>query len=205
MKIRIFKIIKKTRAEGPNLRYCIWVQGCSKHCVGCYAKDTWDKKRGRIFDTKDIIEDIKNQKEIEGITFLGGEPFEQASALACIAKTAQKAGLSVVTFTGNLYEDLKNTDNKGVQNLLKYTDLLIDGGFEKENFDLSRPWVGSKNQRYIFLTDFYNEKDILKYKNKIEVRIDKNGKITLNGMGDFENIEKRLLENKNFVTVKDFG
>ena len=80
--------------------------------------------------------------------------------------------------------------------LLKYTDLLIDGGFEKDKFDLSRAWVGSKNQRYIFLTDFYNEKDILKYKNKIEIRIDENGAAFLNGMGDFENIEKSM---KDFV------
>ena len=71
MKIRIFKIIKKTKVEGPNLRYCIWVQGCSKHCKGCYATNTWDKNSGEIMDTKEIIEDIKNQKEIEGVTFLG--------------------------------------------------------------------------------------------------------------------------------------
>ena len=172
------------------------MQGCSKHCEGCYAKNTWDKNGGILADTDLITEDIKSQKGIEGITFLGGEPFEQAKALSEIAKAAKQAGLSVLTFTGNLYEDLKISQNRDVQSLLKYTDLLIDGEFEKENFDLSRPWVGSKNQRYIFLTDFYNEKDILKYKNKIEIRIDENGAAFLNGMGDFENIEKSM---KDFV------
>ena len=199
MELRIFKIIKNTKVEGPNLRYCIWVQGCSRHCEGCYAQNTWDKNAGTLADTDTIIEDIKSQKGIEGITFLGGEPFEQAKALVEIAKAAKQNGLSVLTFTGNLYEDLKKSDNKDTQTLLEYTDLLIDGGFEKENFDLSRPWVGSKNQRYIFLTDFYNEKDILKYKNKIEIRIDGKGKASFNGMGDFESIEKFMT--KDFAEI----
>ena len=202
VKLRVFKIIKKTRVEGPNLRYCIWVQGCSKHCEGCYAINTWDKNSGEIIDTKNIIEDIKAQKGLDGITFLGGDPFEQASALASIARFARKNGLSVLTFTGQLYEDLKISDNKGIQKLLKYTDLLIDGGFEKENFDLSRPWVGSSNQRYIFLTDFYDEKIISKFKNKIEVRINEKGEASLNGMGDFKKIEKNLIKNKFFKKIR---
>ena len=201
MKIRIFKIIKRTKVEGPNLRYCIWVQGCSKHCDGCYAKNTWDKNSGEIMDTKDIIEDIKNQKGVEGVTFLGGEPFEQARALSSIARAVKNSGLSVVTFTGNLYENLQKSEDKNIQRLLKYTDLLIDGGFEKEKFDLSRPWVGSSNQRYIFLTDFYDKKILTQFKNKIEVRIDKKGYVALNGMGDFEKIEKELLNGK-FKKVK---
>ena len=75
---------------------------------------------------------------------------------------------------------------------MKYTDLLIDGGFEKENFDLSRPWVGAKNQRYIFLTDRYSAEEIKNYKNKIEVRIEKNGFVFVNGMGDFAAIKRDL-------------
>ena len=68
--------------------------------------------------------------------------------------------------------------------------MLVDGGFEKDNFDLSRPWVGSSNQRYIFLTDFYSPEEIKKYKNKVEVRISEGGKLEINGMGDFERIKK---------------
>ena len=202
MKIRIFKILKNTKVEGPKTRYCIWVQGCSKHCKGCYAKTTWNKNGGVIYDTKNLIDDILAQKGIEGVTFLGGEPFEQARALAIIAREVKKKRLSVLTFTGNIYEDLKTSNDKNVQRLLKYTDLLIDGGFEKENFDLSRPWVGSKNQRYIFLTDFYNENDIKKYKNKIEIRVDNSGAVALNGMGDFEKIEKELTKDKSFIKIK---
>ena len=202
MKIRIFKILKKTKVEGPNIRYCIWVQGCSKHCDGCYAKTTWNKNGGVIYDTKDLIDDILAQKGISGVTFLGGEPFEQARALGIIAREVKKKGLSVLTFTGNIYEDLKTSKDKNIKRLLKYTDLLIDGGFEKENFDLSRPWVGSKNQRYIFLTNFYCENDIKKYNNKIEIRVDKSGAVALNGMGDFVKIEKELTKDNYYKKIR---
>ena len=202
MNIKIYKILKKTKVEGPNLRYCIWVQGCSKHCEGCYAKNTWDKNNGIIMDTKDIIKDILSQKGIEGVTFLGGEPFEQAHPLSIIAREVKKSGMSVLTFTGNIYENLKKSADENVQKLLRYTDLLIDGKFEKENFDLSRPWVGSKNQRYIFLTDFYNENDIKKFKNKIEIRINKLGMAEFNGIGNFKKLEKELIQNGYFKKIK---
>ena len=202
MKVRVFKILKKTSVEGPGDRYCIWVQGCSRHCKSCQAPHTWPHNGGKLYDTKAIIKDILIQKNIEGITFLGGEPFEQARALAIIAREVKKKGLSVLTFTGNIYEDLKTSKDKNVQRLLKYTDLLIDGRFEEENFDLSRPWVGSSNQRYIFLSDFYNENDIKKYKNKIEIRVDKSGAVALNGMGNFEKIEKELTKDKSFIKIK---
>lgn len=142
--------------------------------------------------TIDLFRLITAQKDIEGVTFLGGEPFEQAKALAELAKMVKNEGLSVLTFTGNRYEELKNAKNKDYDELLAQTDLLIDGGFEEDKFDLSRPWVGSKNQRYIFLTDRYNENEIKNYKNKIEVRIEKNGFVFINGMGDFNAIERDL-------------
>ena len=69
---------------------------------------------------------------------------------------------------------------------------MIDGGFEKEKFDLSRPWVGSSNQRFIFLTDRYNQEEISLYKNKIEVRISQDGKTEINGMGDFDKVKQNF-------------
>lgn len=192
MQINVYKYLNKTNAEGPNQRFCLWVQGCSRHCDGCFAKSTWSHRKNRIMSVDELFFLIKEQKGIEGVTFLGGEPFEQAKPLAELARKVHNLGLSVLTFTGNTYEELKKSENEDIQALLKYTDLLIDGGFEKENFDLSRPWVGSKNQRYIFLTDRYSAEEIKNYKNKIEVRIEKNGFVFMNGMGDFDAIKRDL-------------
>ena len=55
MYLSIYKIIEKTTAEGPGTRFCIWVQGCSHHCDGCYATNTWDKSKGIKISTIEIL------------------------------------------------------------------------------------------------------------------------------------------------------
>lgn len=192
MKARIYKILKRTKVEGPKTRYCIWFQGCSKHCNGCWAIQTWDKNGGIVYEVDDILEDIKNTKGIDGVTFLGGEPFEQLDAITYLAREVQKLGLSVVCFTGLKIEELKDKE------VLKYIDLLIDGEYREEEQDFSKPWVGSKNQRYHFLTDYFDE-SIFKYKNKVEINIQKNGVVFINGMGDF----KKLTQNLNIRTKRN--
>ena len=188
MKIRIYHILKNTKTEGPGTRYCIWFQGCMRHCKVCWAVETWDLKGGKEYNVIDILNDIFSTPDIEGVTFLGGEPFEQPEALMFLASNIKQKCLSVVCFTGYKIEYLQ----KKYKNILSEIDLLIDGEFIEEEKDFSRPWVGSKNQKYYFLTDRYNESILTKYKNKIEINIQKNGKIFINGIGDFDKLEKNL-------------
>ncbi len=190
MRLRIFNIIKNTKVEGPGRRYCIWTQGCSRHCRGCQAVHTWSHEAGVLIEVQDIISDIFKQKDIEGITFLGGEPFEQAEACGLIAREIKKSDLSVLCFTGGYLEDLRMEEKNRL--LLENTDLLIDGPFEIDKIDYSRPWCGSSNQRYHFLTDRYNEEIFTKYKNKVEVNISKNGVVFMNGMGNFREILQKI-------------
>lgn len=186
MKVRIHKILKHTKVEGPGTRYCIWFQGCSRRCKGCWAEATWDKNGGKELEAKELLADILSTKGIDGVTFLGGEPFEQPEALKFLAKGVQNAGLSVICFTGGKIEDIQDRE------ILNYIDLLIDGEYMEEEQDFSRPWVGSKNQRYHFLTSKFDEKILSEYKNKIEVNVEKNGVIFINGMGDFEKLTRSL-------------
>lgn len=188
----IYKIIENTKVEGPGNRFCIWLQGCKKHCPGCWAQDTWAFDTGIKYSVNKIVELINEQSDIEGVTFLGGEPFEQSKELAVLAEIVKSSGLSVVCFTGYTLEELRNKNDYSINKLLDNIDLLIDGGFEKDKFDLSRPWVGSSNQRYIFLTDVYNKNSIESYNNKVEMRISKDGRLEINGMGNFEKINKNF-------------
>lgn len=191
MKLRVYNIIKNTKVEGPETRYCIWVQGCSRHCKGCQAVHTWSHEAGMLYEADDIVNDIlKNKDKIEGVTFLGGEPFEQSEVLGYIAEKVKEAKLGVLCFTGNLLENLRNEPEH--DRLLRNIDLLIDGAFEIDKTDYSRPWCGSSNQRYHFLTGRYNEEIFTKYKNKVEVNISENGQVFMNGMGNFENILKKI-------------
>lgn len=197
MLVRIHRILSRTEVEGPGTRFCIWVQGCSIHCKGCGAEETWDFEGGQLIDTDDIYDIIKNSKDIEGITFLGGEPFAQAMPLYDIALRCKSIGLSVLTFTGYTYDYILKENKDDWNKLLSVTDILIDGPFEKEKFDLARPWIGSSNQNYTFLTTVYKhlENNLNSIKNKVEIRLNKNGTIYINGMGDFNNIRNEF---KNF-------
>ncbi len=153
MFLRVHRIVQKTKVEGPGTRFCIWVQGCTRNCKGCFMPLAQPQSGGEAVDVDVLFKQIQEQKEtIEGVTFLGGEPFEQAEALSYIAQKVQCMGLSVLTFTGYKYETLLGLNNKHVNKLLANTDLLIDGEFQEQNLDYSRPWVGSSNQRYLLLT-----------------------------------------------------
>lgn len=202
--MRLHRIIPRTRAEGPGVRFTLWVQGCHNGCPGCYSTALWDETGGYEASVSHMIARIRETDGIEGITFLGGEPMEQAAALAEIAESARKMGLSVLTFTGLTYEDILSEGDPDRLRLLRFTDLLIDGRYEQEQHDLSRPWVGSKNQRYLFLTDRYSMEDVEKCQNRVEFRLDKSGVLRLNGMGDFDALEK-ILQSKTIVRGTEDG
>ena len=195
--LRVYRIITCTAMAGPGLRYCIWTQGCSRHCEGCMATETWSFEGGTQIDADDLTADIlsvvnRGDTGIEGITFLGGEPFEQAAAAARIAASVKEHNLSVVVFTGFSIDELQKSTDESTSLLLKSIDMLVDGPFIKELFDISRPWVGSSNQKYHFLTDRYNTESIMAFHNQIEIRISPDGKSLVNGMGDFRKIKNLL-------------
>ncbi len=194
-KIKINRIIKQTRAEGFGVRYCIWVQGCSIRCPDCKNQHMWSFTDGEEVETKQVIQDIKSQTDIEGITLLGGEPLDQREAVADILKAAKEANLSTIVFTGYIYEDLVHGQDENTECILAHTDLLIDGPFKGNEKDFSRPWVGSNNQRYLFLSDRYCEKDLYgkHYENKYEMRIFPGGKVMVNGMGDLDKFHQILV------------
>ncbi len=186
------RILPKTAVAGPGNRFCLWVQGCSRRCSGCMMPQTWPSDVGEWTPIKDIFTQVVNTKGIEGITFLGGEPFEQPEAVNALAKLIKGKGLSIMMFTGFCYEQLMCSQDQHVIELLENVDLLVDGAFNESLFDLSRPWVGSSNQVYHFLTGRYNAEDLAGIKNKLEVRISPQGEALVNGMGDFNGVKNFL-------------
>jgi anaerobic ribonucleoside-triphosphate reductase activating protein len=191
-----------TRAEGPGTRFAIWVQGCSLQCAGCFNPHFWNPRFGRTIPVQHLIELIveaaQHYPELEGVTFLGGEPFEQSAPLVQIAQEVKKHQLSVMTFTGYTLEELEDKhhpDNKLRSDLLDSTDLLVDGRYEANNIDNERPWVGSKNQRFHFLSDRYSPDAIFtEIGDRIEITISSNGTAAVNGWATSDSLEK-LLEN----------
>lgn len=162
-----------TESEGPGKRMAIWCQGCHKRCRNCCNVEMQELRKNMIVDTKDIIELIKksvSDNSIEGVSFIGGEPMLQAEGFAQVAKWCQENGLSVLVFTGYLYSEIKEMNNQHINKLLENTDLLVDGPYVDEMYDDERDWVGSKNQKVIFLSDRY-PKDVEFISNKHSMEI----------------------------------
>lgn len=188
MNLRLHRFLPRTAVEGPGLRACVWVQGCSIRCRGCFNPGTWPAAGGEVVSVDELAARIVATDGIEGVTFLGGEPFEQAAALAELGRRVRARGLSVMTFTGLVREEVEAAGRAEWDALLSVTDLLVDGPYVEELQDLSRPWVGSSNQRFHLLTDHYADLagELEAIPNRLEVRVTREGAVHLNGMASRE-------------------
>ena len=189
MTLRINTVREDTGSEGPGRRFCVWVQGCSRHCPGCFAEDLWDLRGGYELSVDDLCGQLDRRLTVapvlEGITLLGGEPFEQAEALARFSAHARAKGLSVFCFSGYTLAELESGRVPGAAELLAQVDVLAAGPYVRDERDFSRPWVGSRNQEFFFLTDRYEADSFLSARNRVEVRLRRDGSISLNGMAAF--------------------
>lgn len=150
MNLRVAGTVNDSIVDGPGIRLTIFTQGCPHHCAGCHNPQTHDFNGGSITDTVDLLEKIKGNPLLDGVTFSGGEPFCQAEALAELGNDIKSLGLNVITYTGYTFEYLfehKNDNSYG--KLLEVTDFLIDGKFIESEKDWQLKFRGSRNQRYL--------------------------------------------------------
>ena len=150
-KIKISGIVKESTVDGPGFRYVVFTQGCPHHCKGCNNPQTHSFDGGSYIDIDTILEDVKKNPLLRGVTISGGEPFMQAKKIAKLLSKIDRKKLSTIVYTGFLYEDLLNNanENNGYMDLLKQADLLIDGKFEEDLMDENLLFRGSSNQRVI--------------------------------------------------------
>jgi anaerobic ribonucleoside-triphosphate reductase activating protein len=169
--LNIAAIAARTQALGPGTRAVVWVQGCPLHCPGCLAPAWIPFERAMVRTPQEILDSF-DLDEITGLTFSGGEPMEQATALAELAQLArQKKDLDVICFTGYRYERLlKNPPNSGVPALLAQIDVLVDGPFIQALND-SVGLRGSSNQRVIHLTSRLKGYDLESNPRKVEITV----------------------------------
>jgi len=175
-----------TEVEGPGKRAAIWVQGCDKRCQGCCNPHYLVFEERQLVKASELanwILDAAKKYNLEGVTFLGGEPLLQAQGLAVIASTVKSAGLSVMVFSGYSLNELSQLGLVGTKELLAHTDVLIDGVYDNLKLDTKRQWVGSSNQSFNYLSDFYDAsiESTNSLKREVELHISTDGKIILNG------------------------
>lgn len=147
MKIRIFGLVDDSIVDGPGLRYALFTQGCPHNCPGCHNPKSHDYNGGYLEECDIILRSIEANSLLDGVTFSGGEPFEQIKPLVYLAKRIKEMGLNIVVYSGYTYEQLLNKE--GALELLSLCDMLVDGRFEIEKKSLGLMYRGSSNQRLI--------------------------------------------------------
>jgi anaerobic ribonucleoside-triphosphate reductase activating protein len=180
-----------TRAEGPGLRYALWLQGCSIRCPGCCNPHLFEAAGGAAVPVRDLLAEVAAARAlsgIEGVTLLGGEPFDQPAALARFAEGVRAMGLSVVAFSGYTLEEVRAREaagQRGFGRLLGALDVLVDGRYEAARPERQRLWAGSTNQRFHYLTGRYSPAIERPGRGQplrtLELRISPEGRLSANG------------------------
>ncbi len=154
--------IKKTDiANGFGVRVSLFVSGCRRHCKGCFNADTWDFQYGAPFtaQTEQELLDALAPSYINGLTVLGGEPFEPENqrVLTPFLKRVRALlpGKTIWCFTGATLETELLRDSPSrcevTDEMLSLIDVLVDGAFIEEKKDISLQFRGSSNQRILDL------------------------------------------------------
>jgi len=152
--VNVAHVVDRCRVLGPRERFVVWVQGCPLRCPECH-NPSFQPFTDNVWLSPDRLADrALATSGIEGVTYVGGEPFSQARALAALSRRVRSAGLSVMVFSGFTLSELRSGAVPFAGDLLDAADLLMDGRYE-HGMPTAKPWRGSDNQRLVSLSDRY--------------------------------------------------
>ncbi|MBE6123316.1 MAG: anaerobic ribonucleoside-triphosphate reductase activating protein [Erysipelotrichaceae bacterium] len=166
-------IKKNDIADGEGVRVTLFVSGCTNACKGCFQPETWDFCYGKPYtaETEQEILDALNHPHIQGLTLLGGEPFEfenQKELVKLLRKVKETfPGKDIWSYTGFVYDrDLVPGGKRWgevTQEILSYIDVLVDGPFVEEKKNIRLVFRGSENQRVLNLKETIRTGQIVLY------------------------------------------
>ncbi len=154
--------LKKTDiANGPGVRVSLFVSGCTHQCRECFNPETWNFTYGKEYTDrvrKEILEAL-SPDYIQGLTVLGGEPFEPENQRGLLAlyrdMRARYPKKNIWVYTGyTLERDLLQESRARIEitdEILSMINVLVDGEFILEKKNISLKFRGSENQRLIHL------------------------------------------------------
>ena len=148
-------------AYGVGVRVTLFVSGCTNHCKNCFQPQTWDFSYGQPFtqQTEEQLLKMLSPSYINGLTLLGGEPFEPENQ-RCLVPFLRRVRAAypdktIWGFSGFTYEELTTEGThprcEVTDEMLSLLDVLVDGRFVEELKDISLRFRGSSNQRLIDL------------------------------------------------------
>ena len=147
-------------ANGEGVRTTLFVSGCTNHCEECFQPETWDFHYGEPFTEETVRKVLESLKPdyINGLTLLGGEPFEpqnQRELVKLLHRVRREyPNKNIWCFTGftldgELWKDGSHPRCEVTDEMLSLIDVLVDGRFVRALKDISLKVRGSSNQRII--------------------------------------------------------
>jgi anaerobic ribonucleoside-triphosphate reductase activating protein len=160
-------------ADGLGCRTTLFVSGCTNRCKNCFQPETWDFNYGEPYteETENRIMELLADENIQGLTLLGGEPFEPDNqrVLVGLLRRVKKElpEKDIWSYTGFVYDrDLLEGQRKHCEvtdEMLSYLDVLVDGPFIEELKKITLQFRGSENQRVIDMKKTLAEKKTVLY------------------------------------------
>ena len=147
-------------SNGPGVRTSLFVSGCTHHCKNCFNAVTWDFSYGEVFtpQVEDTILQQTAPRYITGLSLLGGEPMEpenQPALLNFVRRFKQQfPDKTIWCYSGYTWEQLTGQEPSRCRcactdELLALLDVLVDGEFVQDLYDITLRFRGSSNQRLI--------------------------------------------------------
>lgn len=154
-RVRVHAIDPRSRANGPGVRFVVWLQGCTLGCPGCFNPATHGEGGSEL-----SVDELRAQlaaANVEGLTLSGGEPLQQPEATCALLDAARSLGLSTLAFSGYTLAEIRELPG-GLETLARL-DVLVDGRYVAGE-RLGKGLRGSANQRIHLLTDRYSLADV---------------------------------------------
>lgn len=170
------EIKKNDIANGEGVRTSLFVSGCRHHCKNCFNKITWDFGYGKPYsqETQQEILDSIDHYWINGLSLLGGEPFEpenQQEIIGLLKEFHQRfpeknvwcySGFTIEEITGKSSPKSRSFTEHSIE-MLKLIDILVDGPFIEEKKNIMLKFRGSENQRVIDIKKTVENGEIVLY------------------------------------------
>ena len=158
-------------ANGIGIRTSLFVSGCTHKCKGCFNSEAWDFNYGAPFTTE-VEEEILKSLEpgfVDGLSLLGGEPFEPQNQLALypfLKKVKERfPNKDIWCYTGYLFDKELLSSSRATtpvtKDMLSLIDVLVDGKFVEAKKNISLAFKGSENQRIIDVKKSLNENKVV--------------------------------------------
>lgn len=161
-------------ANGEGVRVSLFVSGCTHHCKNCFNAETWSFEYGKPFDeeAENLILNNLAFDYVDGLSLLGGEPFEPSNQQALLPflkrVRAQLPNKNIWCYTGYLFDDELKKESRArceyTDEMLSLIDVLVDGEFKQELYDISLAFRGSSNQRIIDVKKSLEQGTVVLYK-----------------------------------------